>query len=87
MQSNLRFAQTQLHKLPTNGTMAQLPIRPIVSNKDVASYRLANHFANKLSLFGQCTYIIQSTFDFTGKIKNEKIPLRLTMVSFDVKLL
>ena len=62
----------------------------IVSNICTASYRLAKYLANNLSPLGEPTYIIKSTFDLRGKIKNEKIilkPLSFTMVSFDVKLL
>ena len=59
----------------------------MVSNIDTASYRLAKYLVQNLSPLGQSTYSITSTFDLTGKIKNEKIRLGFTMVSFDVKSL
>ena len=35
------YGTAKLHKLPPNGTIEDLPIRPILSNIGTASYRLA----------------------------------------------
>ena len=81
------YGTAKLHKLPPNGTIEDLPIRPLVSNIGTASYHLAKYLAQNLSPLGQSTYSIKSTFDLMGKIKNEQMPLGFTMVSFDVKAL
>ena len=83
-----RFYDTaKLCKLPPNGVMEDSPIRPIVANIGIASYRLAKCLAQNLSPLGESIYSIKSNIDLMGKIKNEEIPLCFTMVSFDVKSL
>ena len=52
------YGTAKLYKFPTHGTIEELPIRPIVSNKDTASYRLAKHSAKNLSPLGKSTYTI-----------------------------
>ena len=81
------YGTAKLHELPPDGTIEDLPIRPIVSNIGTASYRLAEHLAQNLSPLGQSTYSIKNTFDLMRKIRYEQIPLGFTMVSFDVKSL
>ena len=79
------YGTAKLHKLPPNGTIEELPIRPIVSSIGTASYCLAKYLAQNLFPLGQCTYTIKSIFDLMGKIKNKQIPLGFTLVSFDIK--
>ena len=79
------YGTAKLHKLPPNGTIEELPIRPIVSSIGAASYCLAKYLAQNLFPLGQCTYTIKSIFDLMGKIKNKQIPLGFTLVSFDIK--
>ena len=78
------YGTAKLHKIPPNGTIQDLPIRPIVSNIGTASYRLPKYLTQTLSPSGKSTYSIKSTFDLMGKMKNEQIPLGFTMVSFDL---
>ena len=80
------YTTAKLHKLPSNGTIEGLPIKPMEFNIGTASYCLVKYLAQNLSPLGQSTYTIKSTFNPMGKIKNEQIPLGFTMVSFDVKL-
>ena len=43
------YGTAKLHKLSPNGTIEELPIRPIVSNIGTASYRLTKYLAKNLS--------------------------------------
>ena len=53
------YGTAKLYKPPTNGTIEELPIRPIESNIGTASYRLAKHLAKNLSPLGHSTYTIK----------------------------
>ena len=77
----------KIHKLPSNGFIDNLPLRPIISNIDSASYQLVKHLAKLLSSLGQSNYTINSTKYLIIKIKNEKIPENYEIISFDVKSL
>ena len=81
------YGTAKLHKLPPNGTIEDLPIRPIVSNIGTTSYLLAKYSAKNLSPLEQFPYSIESTSNLMEKIRNEQIPLGFTMISFDVKSL
>ena len=69
------YGNPKLHKLPPYGTIEELPIRPISLSIGTTNYRLVKYLAMK------------STFDLMGKIKNQQIPLGITMISSDVKSL
>ena len=75
----------KIHKLPSNGFIDNIPLRPIILNIDSASYQLAKYLAKLLSSLGQSNYTINGTKYLMIKIKNEKIPENYKMVSFDVK--
>ena len=77
----------KLHKLPINGTIHDLLIRPAVSNIGTASYHLAKYLAKVLSPLTYSEYTIKSTIDLMNKVKNERISQGFSMVSFDVKSL
>ena len=62
------YGTAKLHNLPPNGIIGNLPIRPIVSNIGTVSNRLEKYLAQNLSLLGQPTYTIKSTFGIMGKI-------------------
>ena len=81
------FMTQKIHKLPTNRFIDNLLLSPIISNIGTKSYQLAKYLAKLLSPLAQSNYTINSTKDFTMKIKNEKIPENYEMVSFDLKSL
>ena len=81
------YSTVKIHKLPLNGFIDNLPLRPTVSNIGTASFQLAKYLAKLLSPLAQSNYTINSTKDIMIKIKNEKIPENYEMVSFDVKSL
>ena len=76
-----------MQKLPINGNLNHLPLRPMVSNINTSTYDLAKTFSKLLSPIRQSDHNVRSTKDFTQNIKRENIPTGYKMVSFDVKLL
>ena len=42
------FMTQKIHKLPTNGFIDHLPLRPIISNIGTKSYQLAKYLAKLL---------------------------------------
>ena len=81
------YGTAKIHKVPRNGNIDQLPIRPIVSNLNTATYQLAKHLSKILSPLRESEYTIKSTRHFMEIIKHKKVPERFQMVSFDVKSL
>ena len=79
------YGTTKLHKLPVNGKIDDLPIGPIVSNINTATYQLAKHLSKVLSPLRESEHNIKSTKDFIRQIKNEFISAWCEMVSFDMK--
>ena len=77
----------KLNKLLINGTVHDLPIRPVVSNIGTASYHLAIYLAKVLSPLAYSEYTIRSTIDLINKVKNGRMPQGFNMVSFDAKSL
>ena len=73
-----------MHKLPPNGFIDNLALRPIISNIGTANYQLVQYLAKLLSPLAQSNYTINSTKDLMIKIKNEKTPENYEMVSFDI---
>ena len=78
------YGSAKLHKLPTFGTVDQLPLRPIISNIGTASYQLAKHLAKLLLPLSKNQCTINSTKSFMSFIKHRKVPDGHKMVSFDV---
>ena len=78
---------TKIHKIPVNGNIDYLPIRPIVSNINTAMYNLAKYLTKLLAPLRESEYIIKSAKDFIGKVKSKQVPNGYQMVSFDVKSL
>ena len=86
--STRKFVGTaKIHKAPRNGTIDQLPIIPIVSNLNTATYQLAKHPSKILLPLRESEHTIKSTRHFMEMIKRKKVPERFQMVSFDVKSL
>ena len=81
------YGTAKVHKLPENGNVDQLPIRPIVSNIGTATYQLAKFLTKLLSPLSQSQYTFKSTKDFIQKIHNVNVPHGFNMISFDVKSL
>ena len=79
------YGTAKLHKLPINGTIHDLPIRPVVSNIGTTNYHLVKYLAKVLSPLAYSEYTIRSTIDL--KVKNERISQGFSIVSFDVKSL
>ena len=79
------YGTAKIHKVPRNGTTDQLPIRPIASNLNTATYQLAKHFSKILSPLRESEHTIKSTRHFMEIIKHKKVPEGFQMVSFDVK--
>ena len=81
------YGTAKLHKLPVNGKIDDLLIRPIVSNINTATYQLAKHLSKVPSPLRESEHNIKSTKDFIRQVKEEPIPAGYEMVSFDVKSL
>ena len=74
-----------MHKLKLNDKVDPLPKRPMVSNIGTATYNLARHLRKLLSPLSKSKYTIDSTKHLMEKVKQETIPNRYEMVSFDVR--
>ena len=81
------YGTAKVHKLPENGNVNYLPIRPIVSNIENPTYQLAKYLAKLLSPLSQSQYTVKSTKDFIGKMQNVNVPHGFNKISFDVKSL
>ena len=64
------YGTSKFHKLPENGNVDKLPIRPVASNIGTASYQLAKYLAKLLPPLSQSQYTVKSTKDFIQKIHN-----------------
>ena len=62
------YGTAKVHKLPANGNVDQLPIRPIISNIGTTTYQLAEYLAKLLSPLSQSQYTGKSTKNFIEKI-------------------
>ena len=58
------YGTAKLHKVKDNGTVEDLPLRPIISNIRTATYELAKYFAQILKPLGQLQYTIKSSKSF-----------------------
>ena len=79
------YGTTKIHKIPVNGNIHYLSIRPIVSNINTATYNLAKYLTKLLAPLKELEYIIKSTKNFIGKVKSKEVPNGYQMVSFDIK--
>lgn len=75
------------HKLPTNGTIDDLPLRPIVSNIGTASYQLAKYLAKLLSPLSISEYTVANNMEFINHVRTMNVPKDHSFISFDVKSL
>ena len=78
------YGTAKIHKLPPNQGIDNLPLRPVISNINTATYELAHYIAQVLSPFSQSDYTVSSNKEFTKIIKLKSIPDNYKLVSFDV---
>ena len=78
---------TKIHKLPVNGGINELPIRPIVSNLSTATCNLAKYLSKLLSPLQQSRKTVKNTKGFIEESKQQKLFREHTIVTFDVKSL
>ena len=81
------YGTAKIHKLKNGSTVDDLPILPIISNINTASYQLAKYLAKLLSPLSMSEYTVKSTSDFITHIKGQNIPNNFKLISFDVTLL
>ena len=81
------YGTTKKHKVPVNGTINDLPLRPIISNIGTASYQLANYLAKLLSPLSTSEYTVANNTEFINHVKRVNIPKDHSFISFDVKSL
>ena len=81
------YGTAKMHKLSLNGKVDDLPLRPIVSNINTATYNLAKFLSNLLAPLLESEYTVKNTKNFVDNIKKENIQKDYKMVSFDVKSL
>ena len=81
------YGTAKIHKLPVNGGINGLPIRPIVSNLNTATYNLAKYLSKLLSPLRQSRKTIKNTKGFIEESKQQILFREHTMVTFDVKSL
>ena len=80
-----RFHGTvKIHKLKNDRAFDELPIRPIISNINTASYQLAEYLAKLLSPLSTSEYTVKSNSDFITHIKGQNIPNNFKPIPFDV---
>ena len=81
------YGTAKVHKLSKNDTVKELPLRPITSNLNTATYQLARYLAKVLSPLSCSQYTVESSNKFVNVIKQQVIPSSYKLVSFDVKYL
>ena len=68
------YRAAKLHKVPNNGTVDQLPLRPVISNIGTATYDLARYLAQLLKPLSQSQYAVKNGKTFTKRLKKLTIP-------------
>ena len=81
------YGTAKIHKMSTNDKVEKLTLRPIISNIGTATYEIAKYLSKLLAPLGKSKYTIMNTKEFINRVKNEKIPNKYKMISFDVKSL
>ena len=81
------YGTAKKHKIPVNGTINDLLLRPIISNIGTASYQLAKYLAKLLSPLSTSEYTVANNTEFINHVKRMNIPKDHSFISFDVKLL
>ena len=81
------YCTAKVHKLSINDTLKELPLCPIISNLNTATYQLPRYLAKVLSPLSRSQYTVESSNKFANVIKQQVIPSSYKLVSFDVKYL
>ena len=66
------YGTAKLHKVKDNGTVEDLPLRPITSNIRTATYELAKYLDQILKPLGQSQYTIKSSKSFIKHCRNKR---------------
>ena len=61
------YWMVKIHKVPPDGNLSNLPLRPTISNISTTSYQTAKYLAQLLSHATRSEYIVNSTRDLTVK--------------------
>ena len=72
------YRTVKLHKLPANGKIDDIPIRPIVSNINTATYQLVKHLSKVLSPLRESEHIFtihRTAGEGEGYFCNSSLPL------------
>ena len=84
-QPGLFFGLAKVHKLKEDqNDVADLPLRPVISNIGTTTYQISKYLANVLNPLTKSEHNIESTKDFITKLKDAKIETDHQMVSLDV---
>ena len=69
------YGTVKIHKLSDHGCIEKLPILPIISNLNTATYHLAKHLVKLLSPLSTSEYTVSISKEFMTTIKNVKLQL------------
>ena len=75
------YSTSKLQKVIDNGTVEDLPLRPIFWYISTASYELAKYLAQILKPLGQLQYTIKRSKSFIKTLKKQKIPPKVPPIS------
>ena len=81
------YGTAKKHKIPVNGTVDDLPLRPVISNTGTASHHPAKYLAKTLSPLSKSEYTVNNNLEFINYMKTISIPSDHKPISFDVKSL
>ena len=81
------YGTAKIHKILPTDNVDKLPIRPIVSNINTSSYKLAKYLAKLLSPLSRSQCTVNSAKHLIKLIKHEEILTDYQMISFDVQSL
>ena len=68
------YGTAKIHKLKNDRAVDELPIRPIISHINTASYQLAKYLVKLFSPLSTSEFTVKSTSDFITHIKGQNIP-------------
>ena len=81
------YGAAKIHKLKNDRAVDEIPIPPIISNINTASYQFAKYLAKILSRLSISESTVKSTKEFIIHIKGQNISNDFKLISFDVILL
>ena len=81
------YGTVKTYKIPVNGNIDTLLLRPIVFNTNTVTYNLGKYITKLLAALKKSEHIIKSAEDFAGKVTAKEVLSGYQMISFDVKSL